>query len=200
MFILKGRQGKTVVLEGQTVKLIKKGGFFAARREKTLPIRNITSVEVKKPGAFVVGFIQFSIAGGFARDSSFTVTGGALGAVQDENSVVFADRKSYETALAIKEYVGNYREGNSTASSCDTPAADQTVKTEVPFVSGIISDQARRYCAHCRKQVIAMTVTPRHLLHFLLSLFTCGLWIPVWILLAVAKRGACRCPLCGTRL
>ena len=41
--------------------------------------------------------------------------------------------------------------------------------------------QTGRYCPVCERQVMATGTTPNHLLHFFLSLFTAGLWLPVWI-------------------
>jgi hypothetical protein len=101
--VLSGRQGKTLTVMGDLIR-IEKQGLLTGKREKTILIRNITSVEVKKPGGFV-GFIQFSIAGGKARDSSYTLTGGAIDAVKDENSVVFNGSEKYEVALKVKAYV-----------------------------------------------------------------------------------------------
>ena len=127
LLVLKGRSGKTIVVQGGSVRVVKVGSLFAARREKTILIRNVTSVEVKKPGTGVVasvGFIQFSIAGGAARDSSFTFTGGALSAVADENSVVFADIDAYNTALQIKQYIENYREDSEQTTEPELSAGD----------------------------------------------------------------------------
>ena len=139
MLTLEGRQGKTVLVEGPTVKLIKRGSLFASRREKTIPIRNISSVEVKEPGALFAGFIQFSIAGGVPRDSSFTLSGGACDALQDENSVVFADSSSYEMALEIKEYIESYTETPSSTEGSSVSAADEIVKLKSLMDQGIIS-------------------------------------------------------------
>ncbi|MDP4143233.1 MAG: SHOCT domain-containing protein [Bacillota bacterium] len=133
---LTGRQGKSIVVEGNTVKIIKKGKLFSAKREKTLPIRNISSVEVKKPG-LAVGFIQFSIAGGVARDSSAKLTGGAFDAVNDENSVIFADKKAYEVALKIKEYIESFSE--SAAVVTKESAADELVKFKKLLDDGVIN-------------------------------------------------------------
>lgn len=141
MLTLKGRQGKTVLVEGSTVKLIKKGWLLASQRQKAIPIRNITSVEVKKPGVMAAGFIQFSIAGGAARDSSFKFTGGAFDAAQDENSVVFADKASYAVALRIKEYVENYTEAPLPAASTNVSTADEIVKLKLLVDQGIISPE-----------------------------------------------------------
>lgn len=141
MIILNGKQGKQVIVEGSIVKIAKKGGIIASKREKTIPIRNITSVEVKKPGALVVGFIQFSIAGGKARDSSFTFTGGAFDAVQDENSVIFQDKLSYETALEIKEYVENYSEAPNVTAPANNSSADEIVRFKNLLDQGIITQE-----------------------------------------------------------
>jgi hypothetical protein len=105
--LLKGRQGKTVSIEGNCVTITKKGWLFASRREKTIPIRNISSVEIKKPG-LAVGFIQFSIAGGVARDRSLKMMGGAFDASKDENSVLFAKQEQYEAALKIRDAIHNW--------------------------------------------------------------------------------------------
>lgn len=137
--MLNGRMGKSVVVQGSTVKIIKKKWVLASQRDKTLPIRNISSVEVKKPGALIVGFIQFSIAGGIARDGSFTTTGGAFDAVQDENSVVFADNASYLVALKIKEYVETYTERRAPALASPPSIPDEIAKFKALMDQGVIS-------------------------------------------------------------
>lgn len=104
--ILEGRQGKTAIVSGDVIRIVKQG-FFSGRNERTLLIRNISSVEVKKPGGFA-GFIQFSIAGGAVRDRSRTLSGGAFDAVQDENSVVFNGDQKYQVAMQIKNYVESW--------------------------------------------------------------------------------------------
>jgi hypothetical protein len=133
--VLEGSQGKRVIVEGDVVR-IEKQGMFSGRRDKTLPIRNITSVEVKQPGLFV-GFIQFSIAGGKARDSSFTVSGGAYDAVLDENSVVFKGTSKYEVALQIKEYVDNWA---PVRDATVTPAPDASVADEIRKLKTLVDD------------------------------------------------------------
>jgi len=42
--------------------------------------------------------------------------------------------------------------------------------------------------------------TPNHVLHLLLTLFTAGLWLVVWILIALSASGAgeAKCGKCGT--
>src|SRR5689334_18459845 len=142
-FILRGNQGKTLQVDGDVIR-IQKHGIFTGTRQKTFPVRNITSVEVKKPGTFFVGFIQFSIAGGKARDSSYTFTGGSFDAVGDENSVIFTGNEEYETALRIKEYVEAWaaKDAAPTSSSpASLSAADEIRKLKVLVDEGLITPQ-----------------------------------------------------------
>lgn len=137
------RQGKSILVEKNSIIIKKKGWIFAAAREKTIPIRNISSVEVKKPGFLAAGFIQFSIAGGATRDSSFKFSGGAFDAAQDENSVVFVDEKAYRIALEIKEYIENYSEAIPNKNQ-DTPnfsSADEIIKLKNLMDQGIITKE-----------------------------------------------------------
>lgn len=144
MVELKGRQGKSVVLEENSVKIVKKGGVFSAKREKNFPIRNISAVEVKKPGMAFAGYIQFSIGGSQQLNSSYKVTGGTFDAVQDENSVVFADKKSYEIALEIKRYIDNYSTApkqQATTGQTQTSGADEILKFKKLLDEGVINEE-----------------------------------------------------------
>jgi putative oligomerization/nucleic acid binding protein/zinc ribbon protein len=138
---LQGNQGKTLTVSGDTIR-IEKAGFLTGKRHKTILIRNVTSVEVKKPGGFV-GFIQFSIAGGKARDSSYTLTGGAFDAVQDENSLIFNGAEKYDIALKIKAYVESW----SAPIVPDSPralsasAADEIKKLKALVDDGIVTPE-----------------------------------------------------------
>lgn len=107
---IKGRQGRSISIDGGSVKITRKSGLLATTREKSILIRNITSVEIKKPGLMFAGYIHFDIAGGQTFNSSYKATGGAFDAVKDENSVVFAKKSDYNTALQIKSYIENYFE------------------------------------------------------------------------------------------
>ena len=55
-------------------------------------------------------------------------------------------------------------------------------------------------CPRCQKHMmfIRTVETPNHLVHALVTLFLCGLWIPVWIFAAMAaKTSEWRCTQCG---
>jgi|GEM_PF-1478161 hypothetical protein len=56
----------------------------------------------------------------------------------------------------------------------------------------------RRYCPEDDRMVLAEKQTPNHILHLILSLVTAGLWIIVWVLVALLNDfNAYRCPHCG---
>ena len=140
-FVLRGEQRKILEVGGSTIRIIKEGGLFRSDREKTIPIRNVTSVKVKKFGPLIVGFIQLSIAGGIARDSSYTLTGGSFGALLDENSVIFKDPVSYKVAVKIKEYVQDYSEVGSHNSGSSVSKADEIQKLKGLLDEGILTEE-----------------------------------------------------------
>lgn len=56
---------------------------------------------------------------------------------------------------------------------------------------------ASRYCRKCQRQTAAIRSGANHVLHLLLTVFTAGLWLPVWILSSLG--GSWRCQTCGSR-
>ncbi len=56
------------------------------------------------------------------------------------------------------------------------------------------------YCRRCRRKVLISCPAPSHLLHFLLSLLSAGLWIPVWIAIIISDTYRCRCCLCQRKV
>lgn len=136
-FVLKALQGKTVTVTSDSIKIEKEGGFFAVKRDKTIPIRQITSVEVKKPSR-VVGFIQFSIAGGKQFNSGFTLSGGAFDAVADENAATFLSEECYNQALEIKSYVESWASPGE-AKSSSSSAADELLKYGTLVEKGLLT-------------------------------------------------------------
>lgn len=58
--------------------------------------------------------------------------------------------------------------------------------------------KSRRYCYEEDRMVLAEKETPNHVLHLLLSVFTAGVWIIVWIILSIgASFNSYKCPHCG---
>jgi len=56
------------------------------------------------------------------------------------------------------------------------------------------------YCNFCKKSVMAQGTKPNHILHLVLSILTVGFWLPVWLVVSVAKAGGYRCTTCGNRI
>src|SRR5262249_15776603 len=65
---------------------------------------------------------------------------------------------------------------------------------EVPMV---YSDKLAR-CEKCEQERTFRQHRPAHLLHFVMSIITAGLWLPVW-LLATVFPGSYRCRTCGSK-
>jgi hypothetical protein len=101
----KGRGGQ-IEFDGQYVTITRRG--FIARStvgkgEKRIHVSQISSVQWKKAGAIVNGFIQFSLPGGNERRSRFGSQ--TSDAQKDENSVVFTfqQQKPFEELRAAVE-------------------------------------------------------------------------------------------------
>jgi len=52
------------------------------------------------------------------------------------------------------------------------------------------------FCSTCRRQTASIRPRANHILHLILSLLSCGWWVPVWLLCALLP-GAARCTVCG---
>ena len=138
--VLHGGQGKTLFVSRDSIRIVQEQ--LAERRDKTILIRHITSVEVKKPGAFG-GFIQFSFAGGRPRESALTFTGGAFDAARDENSVTFSGTEEYDIALKIKVHVESWSSADADAAKAHGQppfsAADETRKLKTLLDEGALT-------------------------------------------------------------
>jgi hypothetical protein len=60
----------------------------------------------------------------------------------------------------------------------------------------MLPEQERRHCQRCKCKVLAERPATNHILHLLLTVATCGLWLFVWIG-SVIKFGGWKCPVCG---
>ena len=59
------------------------------------------------------------------------------------------------------------------------------------------TNQLMSFCKKCEKQTLHLQPATSHMLHFLLSLVTFGLWIIVWVLLAASNNSQMTCSACG---
>lgn len=53
------------------------------------------------------------------------------------------------------------------------------------------------FCKSCSKQVLVRRKGTSHLVHFIFTLLTGGIWLIVWILASI-KIGGWRCTQCGS--
>jgi len=58
--------------------------------------------------------------------------------------------------------------------------------------------EASGYCKRCNKQVMIRRKGTNHVLHLLLTLFTAGLWLLIWIPASI-RIGGWRCVQCGAK-
>ena len=55
------------------------------------------------------------------------------------------------------------------------------------------------FCPSCQKLTMGSRQTPNHLLHFIVTFFTCGLWVIPWVIITVTTSSApYLCNICGT--
>lgn len=139
-FLIEGYGDRSVYITDHVVHIIKNVNEISSSREKSIPMDQITSVEVKLPNIHP-GFIQFSIAGSLARDSAFSLTGGSFGALIDENSVVFDDNDSYQTALKIKSFIEAYSKPTKEDRQMNNSVADEILKFKSLCDQGIITSE-----------------------------------------------------------
>lgn len=99
--ILEGRQKKNLIVDNNVVKIIRDKGLIDVNRVKTIAIEDIKAVVVKKHQSFVTGCIQFLVDDNKTQENSYDMS-------NEDNSIIFGDKKSYEKALRVKEYIENF--------------------------------------------------------------------------------------------
>lgn len=64
-----------------------------------------------------------------------------------------------------------------------------------------MSKFSQGYCPTCEKKVLALKTPTNHILHFILSFLSLGLWTPIWILAALGgSLSPWRCHDCGSEV
>lgn len=65
-----------------------------------------------------------------------------------------------------------------------------------------MSKKTQKYCKNCKQNVLAEKQSLSggiHVVHALISLFSCGVWLLVWLIHAIIASGGYRCTRCGSR-
>ncbi|SHJ51922.1 Short C-terminal domain-containing protein [Clostridium cavendishii DSM 21758] len=132
MLALDGKLGRKVVVEGEIVKISMGYLPFQKHRNKSVLIKDIVSVEVKKPG-LSSGFILFQICGedNKARKS--------ISDAPSDNEILFGSKSKYETALKIKEYIENFKKNSNHSKTNNASTADEIMKFKKLCDDGIIT-------------------------------------------------------------
>jgi Domain of unknown function (DUF4429)/Short C-terminal domain len=136
-------QGGQVQFDGQYVTITRKGFLARAtvgKGEKRLHISQITAVQWKPAGAFVNGFIQFTLPGGNERRSAFGSQ--TKSAAQDENSVVFTKQQQsqFEKLRAALDQAIASQHAPQGQASASSSLADELSKLAALRDQGILSD------------------------------------------------------------
>lgn len=100
----KGTNG-TLIVKENTIELVRTGitaRLLGLRGTKEILIKNITSIQYKKPGMLTNGFIQFAFSG--SKESK----GGVLDATKDENSIVF-EKSAQSQFEKLKDVINEKR-------------------------------------------------------------------------------------------
>jgi hypothetical protein len=58
-------------------------------------------------------------------------------------------------------------------------------------------NQASFVCPHCNQQRLFQSTPMNHTPHLLAAIFLCGLYLPIWILIAIGYQDVWRCAFCG---
>ena len=59
-----------------------------------------------------------------------------------------------------------------------------------------MADQIQKFCGMCQRNVLATRPPTNHILHFLITVISCGLWVVVWLGLSI-RAGGHKCSSCG---
>ena len=73
-----------------------------------------------------------------------------------------------------------------------------SVGTGPQVVQHVAPTGSLRSCARCGVQTMHVQEKPNHVLHLLLSVFTIGIWLPVWALVGFLGERP-RCAVCGRK-
>lgn len=103
------------------------------KSSKIIPLTNIISVQVKKPG-LMAGYIYFQTLGGLNNRIKKPAD-----ISKDENSFIFNGNGNYKIAMQMKEQIENCRERSSASALQENSSADEILKYKGLFDAGIIT-------------------------------------------------------------
>ncbi len=122
--------GRTVEVSGNNISISES----ITKKQKTIPINNVISIQIKKPG-LIGGYIYFQTVGGLSNSSMKTVND----YIKDENTIVLNSKKKYEAALQIKEYIEKIQ--HSTNDANQISGADELTKYKQLLDEGVLTQE-----------------------------------------------------------
>lgn len=131
--------GKTLIkVTDDSISIIRKGFINLVNQgikgEKTIPFKNISAVQLKKPG-MSNGYIQFTLLGG--NESR----GGILAATKDENTVMFT-KKNWNEMENLKKYIEKQQSIlDNNSKETQISSADEIKKYKELLDEGIINQE-----------------------------------------------------------
>ncbi len=131
--------GKTLIkVTDDSISIIRKGFINLVNQgikgEKTIPFKNISAVQLKKPG-MSNGYIQFTLLGG--NESR----GGILAATKDENTVMFT-KKYWNEMENLKKYIEKQQSIlDNNSKETQISSADEIKKYKELLDEGIINQE-----------------------------------------------------------
>jgi hypothetical protein len=88
-------------------------------------------------------------------------------------------------------------QGNAAAIRGGVQIDSQRATRDDPNMAAI---QVQSHCATCGTLMPHNAVTTNHILHLLMSVFTIGIWVVVWLVVTVKNADApITCAKCGTK-
>ncbi|MGG0885911.1 SHOCT domain-containing protein [Brevibacillus parabrevis] len=88
--------------------------------DKEISLKSLSAIQLKEPGMFSNGFIQFSFSGG--KESK----GGMFDAVKDENSIVI-NKKQLDSFKKAKDMIYDLMNKNETATTQPQASSDDSL-------------------------------------------------------------------------
>lgn len=93
----------------------------------------------------------------------------------------------------IKQVVLDFCVSTKTTISTQSGGRDPRDERQV-----IMSRHVPGWCPTCQTQVMAIQDQPNHILHAILTIFLCGFWLPVWLMIMMMGSGSPTCTRCGS--
>ena len=60
-----------------------------------------------------------------------------------------------------------------------------------------MSNMIMKKCKYCNKTTAHVAQSTSNILHLILSVITVGIWVPIWILVAMSHSASKQCNECG---